>query len=295
MSSVLSRVALVAGVLLIAELTATPTQANVFDGDINSGQAKVDIDLNSDAGASSWILEDGGPSHMNRQWFWYRVDGMTSNESIDTISTPSIINVGPNTVTAEYSHDGITTPIGAEFTVSVKFTLTGGTGAPSDMEEEIVITNNGNSTLNIQFFQFADFNLNGVAGDDTATIDIATIPVGPGIPSFDAAIQTDSGPIGVSETIVGSQEEPIRFEVNDAATLYGSLTGGAYDLANVLADGDQSFGPGDAAWALQWDLSIGAGASITIAKDKRLDIPEPASMALMGLGATMILMRRRKA
>ncbi|MDB6109574.1 MAG: hypothetical protein JWR69_1324, partial [Pedosphaera sp.] len=56
-------------------------------------------------------------------------------------------------------------------------------------------------------------------------------------------------------------------------------------------------GPGNVTWALQWDLTIAAGGTALISKDKYLEIivPEPSTFALTGLGlAAFLLLRRRQ-
>jgi hypothetical protein len=53
-------------------------------------------------------------------------------------------------------------------------------------------------------------------------------------------------------------------------------------------------GPGDLAWAYQWDFVVPVGGTFQISKDKHLSgIPEPAAALLLSMGLGMIAVVRR--
>ena len=56
-----------------------------------------------------------------------------------------------------------------------------------------------------------------------------------------------------------------------------------------------SVGPGNATWAFQWDLAIGAGVdnAVLIKKHKDLLVPEPATVGLLVVASLLGLRRRR--
>jgi len=70
-------------------------------------------------------------------------------------------------------------------------------------------------------------------------------------------------------------------------------------LEDELVDGHLAgrtdFGPGDAAFALQYDLEVVNGQAIVIEKQKTITVvPEPASLALFAIGMAAIGYRRKR-
>jgi hypothetical protein len=108
--------------------------------------------------------------------------------------------------------------------------------------------------------------------------------------SSSSVLQTE-GVFGIQEGII---QPPSSYREAGFAGPGGTenklLTIPGYNLNNVN-------GPlvGDVTWAFQWDSIIGAGQSLEIYKDKTLIvpvIPEPSVLALVGIGAGLLLRRR---
>ena len=53
-------------------------------------------------------------------------------------------------------------------------------------------------------------------------------------------------------------------------------------------------GPGDVTDAFEWDYSIAAGGSKLISVVQSIQVPEPASLALIAVGAALWAIRRRQ-
>jgi|TARA_R110002072_G_scaffold153075_2_gene302749 hypothetical protein len=155
------------------------------------------------------------------------------------------------------------------------FTLRGGTDGSgrSDLAEQIVIRNLGQTTMSLSFFQFVDFDLGGDIGDDFGHI-----------VNGNTVAQSDDGYF-LSETVVTPQ--PTIFQVGDADTMSSMLNDDAID--NL--DGTDSW-QGNVAWAFQWDITIGAGQSFIISKDKSI-VPAPGALALMAIAGITASNRRR--
>lgn len=275
----LSSASVLAIILAVAVFTAKPAQAAYT---LTHGATSVQVDVDGQPGVYDWIL--GGQNHLTSQWFWYRV----GSSGPETPLNSSSLNMAVSIATADQLQVTYTEPTGV-FDITLNLTLTGAAPA-ADIEELITITNTQEvGDLEISFFQYVDFQLGGTPNNDTATITTVS-----GLPVVASAGQED-GTV-MSETVLFPS--PSYYEANDAATLLGKLTDGDADnLAVQLTptSPNSTFGPGDAAWALQWDLLIPAGQSVEIYKDKYLEVPEPASLALVGLGAMLMIGGRRRA
>lgn len=155
------------------------------------------------------------------------------------------------------------------------FSLRGGTDGSgrSDLAEQIVIRNLGQTSMSLTFFQFVDFDLGGDIDDDFGQI-----------VNGNTVAQSDDG-YYLSETVVTPQ--PTIFQVGDATTMSAMLNDNAID--NL--DGTDSYS-GDVAWAFQWDITIAAGQSFIISKDKSI-VPAPGALALMAIAGLTVTNRRR--
>jgi hypothetical protein len=248
--------------------------------DMNSS---VTIDTGSSAGMSSWNVD--GVDHLFQQWFWYRADNMTRERSIDTLTQLSVTTNDRNPL-FDTRDDAVTVAYGDGATlgesglvIQVKFSLTGATtnSGISDMAEEIAIFNFSNQAMDLSFIQYSDYDLNGTAGGDTVyrTND-------------NAFRQRDEEGVEFSETVV--TPIPDHYE----AAYYSDLVSRLEDEDLTTLDGTTGPLTGDATWAFQWDLRIGAGNSFLISKDKSIQVPAPGAAVLASLGFGMAGWIRRR-
>jgi hypothetical protein len=244
--------------------------------DLNS---TVDIDTGSQAGVYNWTVD--GTDHLFQQWFWYRIGSTGPESSIDTLGQTSISNTS-RILDVTYAGSGLS--------VNVLYTLTGGSAGSntSDLAETIRITNTSTEAITLSFFQYSDFDIGGDSGNDYVWYN----------DSNQIVDQADPNAV-LSETVHTPAAN--RGELAFWPTTLANLTDGdADDLAagdldgfshGVLQTTGDFVGPGDVTWAYQWTVTIAAGGSFIISKDKNIAggppdrgpfVPEPASLAIWG-------------
>ena len=116
------------------------------------------IDPYSQRGMFDWSVE--GQNQLYQQWFWYRVGNTGPEASINNISAPVVTTIDSRSISLAYSAQ--------TYSVEINYLLTGGAvgSRVSDILETIRIRNLGTSPLDMHFFQYSDFNLQGSAGND---------------------------------------------------------------------------------------------------------------------------------
>ena len=236
------------------------------------GNSSADFDTAASANNYNWFVD--GNDKLAQQAFWYRIGPAGPESSVHTLSiglqglTDGNFDGNSDTLFVRYN--------GAGFRIETTYTLRGGTpgSGASDMGELITIYNLGASPLDFHFFQYADFDLSAA---DTIKFTNAN------------AVQQFGG-TRLTETIitpVPSHHEAAFFPV----TLNKLNDGVATTLSDTPALGN-AIGAGDVTWAFQWDVSIPVGGTFQISKDKNLAVPEPGTIALLAMGASLLVKRR---
>ncbi len=245
---------------------------------------------------------------MVSQWFWYRVGNAgTANElgkvGTQTFQTATTQNrdfdPGDDRATIVYEGGGLRT--------TVRYDLIGSNygSFTTALKKTVIVQNISASAINdISYFTVAEMNqtrivANGngshsLPGFDPNTYEDASVDE---FQTIKRVTQTDTstiyGVIGSSMTNVsGSQNGQTKFQVGSAAGIRSSLnTVAGYNLNGTSAAGPQL---DDLGTAFQYSFSLGAGEVFSFVEQTSI-IPEPMSMALLGLGAGLIAMRRRRA
>ncbi len=238
--------------------------------DLNS---KVTVDLGG-AGMHEWSVD--GVDHLDLQWFWFRVDG-GSGQPIDALPLLARVisdgnfNPGDDRVVARYGDPRLR--------ITVDFSLTGGAAGSgaSGVDEVISLHNVGTASLDLQFYQFAYFDLNGTPADDSAVI------------SGGNTVQQKEAPATIAESVVTSSPAHFQVDVKDGVNDILPLIVSGADLTDAAGP----VGPGDLTWAFQWDVVLGSGDVLIISKKKNIT-PEPGAIALILVGAVAALRRRNR-
>ncbi len=246
---------------------------------MDDGGSTANVNLGSSAGMNSWTVN--GQNQLNQQWFWYQTDGGIA-QPINTISTPTVSTFngadGINEVAAVYQN--------AQLKLTVDYQLSG--GGPSSgnaaITESITAVNVSGQAVNLNFYQYSNFNLLGASHD---TIQILGSPG-----SFNFVHQAN-GSTAIQEAVTAPDAL-----YAEAANLGQTLTE-LGSVTNLVLNDNTTAGPGDVTWALQWNDELAAnGGEFDLTKNKSLSIqmiPEPSTMALVALGIGALgLARRRK-
>jgi hypothetical protein len=233
------------------------------------------INASSQAGMFNWMVD--GVNQLYQQWFWYGIGTGTGQSSIDTLSAPTISQPNAFTVNLGYAN--------ANLSANINYVLTGGTlgSGTASLGESIHLVNTSGSSMTLRFYQYSDFDLMGSPGGDTLQL------ARNGLGKFYEALQSKNG-ITMSETDVvpGADHGEASFYPN----LLNRLNGGSQI---VLADNTGVVGPGDTSWAFEWDVTLAAGASLDISKNKVISgVPEPGVISLLGLGFLALVWRKRR-
>lgn len=248
--------------------SATPT--SIFDGN-----SQADFDTAS--GQVNWLVD--GVDQVFRQEFWFRRNGVDSRElrvddtNLNLVGTFST-DTNPFTDNRNDAY-GVLFNDGSGLEIEVLYTLRGGAASSgqSDLGEQITLRNLSNQAMTLSFFQYVDFDLGGDFGDDTVEILNSN------------TVRQSDDIFSVAETVVTPAAS--LFDVGEAFALRGLLTDS--DIDDL---GGNTFYQGDASWAFQWNITIAAGQSFLISKDKSIT-PAPGSLALLGLGGLAAARRRR--
>lgn len=214
-------------------------------------------------GMYEWTIDEVEVLHQ--QWFWYRIE----DDPEVPIHWLDLTTAGATDTNFDGDDDTLfllyTNPV---LEISVRFTLDGGAigSGVADIAEQITITNKGNFSLALAFFQYSDFDLFDPENDTVELVNANTVR------------QTD-GSFMVGETVV--TPAATHHELGEWPGILDKLEDGD---ADDLADNDGPVGPGDQTWAFQWDIDLAPGQTFIISKDKLVVVPEPGSLLLTALG-----------
>jgi hypothetical protein len=232
--------AAVAGPPIILDYTLT---------DLNSSAS---FNVGSDVGQHNWTVD--GTNHLTQEWFWYSIGATDPRFSLDSIGSPLIkaldanFNDGLDTLYVRY-----TAP---SFVADLAFVLTGGSdgSGKSDVATSISIRNTSGDVLPFHFFDFANFDLNGSASNDSVEL------VSPNV------IRQTKGSVAVLETVL----TPAASQMMMGQT------------------------PGDATWTIQWDANIAPGGTLLISKDQQITPEPTSFLFLLASAGLLRLRRQRR-
>jgi hypothetical protein len=226
---------------------------------ISDGIATITVD-DADGSLTDFILS--GRDHLFEADYYFRTGSMTSEGMLTGVNSTYI-----NSVTAS-GNDIMVTGSTSEF----DFTLTYHLDGAGNMAPRLDITNTSGSQLDLNLFNYQDWDVNGSAGGDRISWNgsVATVSQGP------------------TDIRVTPFQTPNAVQASGWPTLRNSLRDGS---ATTLVDGaGLPFGPGDGTFAFEFVLSLASGESTIVT----YVVPEPSTGLLGAVGLVILAWSSRR-
>lgn len=223
-------------------------------------------------GSAHTFTAFGSADQSFQQWWWYRVNGVNAREfALSNQANAPVVN--GNNMTLSYRE-----PEG--FTSSLIYTINN-IGNTARVTGTNIVTNEGNADLDLEFFNYIDYDLNGSGANDTANLLFPN-------PVFRLAVSDAVGPINAEWRVLDAD----AYQVGAFSGVRTLLTDA--DIDNLNNTG-APFGPADFSAAVQWKFTLAPGQQIALQTTQFMTpVPEPATMAALGLGILAIVRRRRR-
>lgn len=242
-------------VLLVGAWFSSPT---LGQGIITDGDANWEFTSTTTDGLGNFEA-DGTIDVLYQHWWWYRIEGETSETVLDPAAVSSASYLG-NVLTLDW-----TTP---SFTAQAVLTLTDDVQPNfATLAEVMTVTNTTGADLTLHLFPYTDLDVNG-AGTDSATLG-----------ATDDEILVTDNPYAVRIEAVDSD----AYQVTSFATLRGSLDDTS--VTNLTNTG-LPFGPGDFTGGFQWTRTIAPGDTETFLFNFSIEVL-PCSLGVSGLACTL--------
>jgi hypothetical protein len=261
---------------------ALQSDAQIYTLSAQNSSLQVDL---AGGGITQWTID--GVNQLNNQWFYYSI-GSGPAYSIDSIapwSTPTITSGSLPTLTETYAN--------ASYSVQTKFVLQPaaiGTGR-AKLSDTITVRNLSATALDFHFYQYSDFDLGGVTGDQAVQFDSN------GAGTAYKVVQTGLAGATLTGTAVAVGGGVSVPALEQAALYDGSKFGLGSGNPVSLNNTNLTAGPGNVVYAYQWNVTLAAagnpGSSLTISEIQ--SVPEPSTAALIASGMIVLAMvcRRR--
>ncbi|MBU6413792.1 MAG: hypothetical protein KGS45_09975 [Planctomycetes bacterium] len=207
----------------------------------------------------------GNPDHLNRAWWWYRVDGQSRETAFNNATNWSYTG---NVARLTYST--------AEFDATMQFRVIGVRSGFGVLVQTVSILNRTDRRISVNLFNFNNLAMGGTAGDDQANL---------------IAMNTIRVDDGMGTGWRAAYEGTEVYDVTDGAI---DVLGNLMD-ANVNTLGNRGLPPAGALnfqGAYQWAFSLGVNEAATASATVTIT-PTPGATTL-ALGGLALAARRRR-
>lgn len=270
----MKRIAIFALLAVSAHAMSAPlliSQGNALYGWNDDGVLSGAAVRTGTGGGTGNVLQNTGANNSFQHWWWYRANGVNAREfALSNMSSAPI--VGSNFMELNYRE--------AEgFTARLEYTVTEPTTGVSLVTATARVRNEGNSVLDLSFFQYVDFDV-AATTSNIGTMNSAN-------PAFMATI-TDSAN---SNYVQWRGIDAVAYQVDTFSNVRGLLTNaGVDDLNNTGLPFS-----GDFTGALQWNFLLNPGEQILLQTSFEAGpVPEPATMFVFASAGAALIARRRR-
>ncbi|MBS1713847.1 MAG: hypothetical protein JST30_05870 [Armatimonadetes bacterium] len=219
----------------------------------------------------------GGTVSPFSQWMWYRTEFDTREFGL---SNQTFSDVGTDHAALHYTEDA--GGFDDALLVVTEYTVADLGGGSAEATVNFGVFNLLGQAVSFSLFSFADPDLNGTAGDDSAVIG----------GDFNETQSVFDAVTGTTLTTTASTRRLEGYEIGPGGSILPRLTDSALDS---LSDTGSPFGPGDYTGAFQWNASV-SNLSVAFVGSVKYHwevVPEPS--LLLGLGIPLLgLLKRRK-
>jgi len=262
-------------VLLLAGLAAQ-SQAQSFT--LNNGNSAVTINTAASAGMASYLVD--GVNQVQDQWFYYRIGSVGPEAPIDSISLPNASQSDARTLDLSYAN--------VQYSARVVYTLTGGAAGSgqSGLNETITFLNeSATQPLSLSFFDYSDYDLNGVAGGQTLQFGTTSIPT-----TWINHFTQTMGPSSLTTKLTSGVFAPSHVE----AALYNQTLASLNDGSPTTLNDNLGPVTGDVTGTFEWDVTLAPDTSLTISSLISVQVPEPSVLGVFAVGLVAVVCRTRR-
>lgn len=271
--------AIVCVTLAVISMSATLALADLT---VSDGAASFlwDTDATDGTAGGSNFVEPFGSTDMQYTERWFlRFDGINY-----AIAGPTTQVGGGNS--ASVTFNGIAGGSGLPgafegFDVTINYTITD-TGSQAHMHTTTTVTNLSAIAQDISLINYFDYDIQGFSGDEAVATSNGDVTI------------TVRDPVAVGQIRrVGIGAD--SFGIGNYNGLLNGLIAG-----DTLTDVGSPFGPGDFTGAMQWDLNVAGGGSVSVngsVLGTTAFVPEPSmvgALAAMTAGLGFVGLRRRR-
>jgi hypothetical protein len=212
--------------------------------------------------AEANFIPNGGPDHVNEQWWWFRLQGDTRETPFHAGMAGFSQSYNANSAVLTFNQTGL---FNAEMSYIILNYVPGFDPGTSEVQSQVRIANTSGAPLTLSVFNYHDFDVFG-SGGDSAVMQLPTMRIS------DAGVLSHQG----------------IYRAN-GASLYRAGVSGVTELglfnANVdnFANDGLPFAAGNFSGGFQWNLTIPTDEIATLSATFAIvAVPEPSSMLLIG-------------